>query len=127
MNANITRKKSSIHENADANITCDFGDGDISRSVSTHTASPTCVRECACEGAHLRRAYICVCVSVRMCVRVCARVCACVCLHVRARVRQHMCMHVSCIRTYIRTCVRAQMRRPLRVCVHERLHAGARI
>ena len=24
-------KKSSIHENADANITCDFGDGDISR------------------------------------------------------------------------------------------------
>ena len=25
------RKKSPIHENADANITCDFGDGDISR------------------------------------------------------------------------------------------------
>ena len=25
-------KKSPIHENADANITCDFGDGDISRS-----------------------------------------------------------------------------------------------
>ena len=24
-------KKSPIHENADANITCDFGDGDISR------------------------------------------------------------------------------------------------
>ena len=24
------RKKSPIHENADANITCDFGDGDIS-------------------------------------------------------------------------------------------------
>ena len=33
------RKKSPIHENADANITCDFGDGDISRSRSrfTHT------------------------------------------------------------------------------------------
>ena len=27
-------KKSPIHENADANITCDFGDGDISRSMS---------------------------------------------------------------------------------------------
>ena len=27
-------KKSLIHENADANITCDFGDGDISRSRS---------------------------------------------------------------------------------------------
>ena len=27
-------KKSPIHENADANITCDFGDGDISRSRS---------------------------------------------------------------------------------------------
>ena len=27
-------KKSPIHENADANITCDFGDGDISRSTS---------------------------------------------------------------------------------------------
>ena len=35
------RTKSPIHENADANITCDFGDGDISRSRSrlphTHT------------------------------------------------------------------------------------------
>ena len=30
MNAKNT-KKSPIHENADANITCDFGDGDISR------------------------------------------------------------------------------------------------
>ena len=29
-------KKSLIHENADANITCDFGDGDISRSRSCH-------------------------------------------------------------------------------------------
>ena len=28
------RKKSPIHENADANITCDFGDGDINRSRS---------------------------------------------------------------------------------------------
>ena len=28
MNAKNT-KKSPIHENADANITCDFGDGDI--------------------------------------------------------------------------------------------------
>ena len=27
-------KKSPIHENVDANITCDFGDGDISRSRS---------------------------------------------------------------------------------------------
>ena len=27
-------KNSPIHENADANITCDFGDGDISRSRS---------------------------------------------------------------------------------------------
>ena len=33
MNAKST-KKSSIHENADANITCDFDDGDISRSRS---------------------------------------------------------------------------------------------
>ena len=42
MNAKNT-KKSPIHENADANITCDFGDGDISRSRSElphgHTAS----------------------------------------------------------------------------------------
>ena len=29
MNPNNT-KKSAIHENADANITCDFGDSDIS-------------------------------------------------------------------------------------------------
>ena len=27
-------KKSLIHDNADANITCDFGDGDISRPRS---------------------------------------------------------------------------------------------
>ena len=33
MNVKI-RKKSLIHENADANITCDFVDGDISRSSS---------------------------------------------------------------------------------------------
>ena len=43
MNAKNT-KKLPIHENADANITCDFGDGDISRYRSrfphTHTASP---------------------------------------------------------------------------------------
>ena len=32
-------KKSPIHENADANITCDFGDGDISRSRSQLPAS----------------------------------------------------------------------------------------
>ena len=31
MNAKNT-KKSAIHENADTNITCDFGDSDISRS-----------------------------------------------------------------------------------------------
>ena len=36
-------KKSPIHENADANITCDFGDGDISRSRSRlpHTRTAT--------------------------------------------------------------------------------------
>ena len=33
MNAKNT-KKSLIHENADSNITCDFGDGDISRCRS---------------------------------------------------------------------------------------------
>ena len=47
MNAKNT-KKSQIHENADANITCDFGDGDISRSRSrlthTRTASSIIVR-----------------------------------------------------------------------------------
>ena len=39
MYAKNTKKKSPIHENAGANITCDFGDGDISRSRSrlTHT------------------------------------------------------------------------------------------
>ena len=31
MNPKNTEKKSPIHENADANITCDFSDGDISR------------------------------------------------------------------------------------------------
>ena len=31
MNAKNTNKDSPIHENEDANITCDFGDGDISR------------------------------------------------------------------------------------------------
>ena len=42
MNAKNT-KKSLIHENADANITCYFGDGDISRSRSrfTHTRKHT--------------------------------------------------------------------------------------
>ena len=39
MNAKNTRKKSPIHENADANITCDFGDGDISRCRSLLPAS----------------------------------------------------------------------------------------
>ena len=34
MNAKNTGKKSPIHENANANITCDFGDGDISRCRS---------------------------------------------------------------------------------------------
>ena len=41
MNAKNTTK-SPIHENADTNITCDFGVGDISRSRSrlpTHTAT----------------------------------------------------------------------------------------
>ena len=33
MNAKNT-KKSPIHENADANITCDFGDVDVGRSRS---------------------------------------------------------------------------------------------
>ena len=44
MNAKNT-KKSPIHENADANITCDFGEGDNSRSRSRlphgHMASHT--------------------------------------------------------------------------------------
>ena len=31
MNPKNTKKKSPIHENADANITCDFDDGDVSR------------------------------------------------------------------------------------------------
>ena len=45
MNPKNTKKKSSIHENADANITCDFGDGDFSRlgvvnhHVHIHTQS----------------------------------------------------------------------------------------
>ena len=47
MNAKNT-KKSLIHENADANITCDFGDGDISRSRNRlphgHTVSSIIVR-----------------------------------------------------------------------------------
>ena len=34
MNPQNSRKKSPIHENADANITCDFCDGDINRSRS---------------------------------------------------------------------------------------------
>ena len=38
MNAKNT-KKSPVHENADANITCDFGDGDISRSRNRLPAS----------------------------------------------------------------------------------------
>ena len=42
MNAKNT-KKSPIHENADANITCDFGDGDISscRSRLPHAHTHT--------------------------------------------------------------------------------------
>ena len=43
-------KKSQIHENADANITCDFGDGDISRSRSF--LSNTCT-----TGANGRRRH----------------------------------------------------------------------
>ena len=42
------RRKKPIHENADASITCDFGDVDISRSSSqlthTHIASSIIVR-----------------------------------------------------------------------------------
>ena len=39
MNAKILKKKSTIHENMD--VTCNFGDGDISRSRSrSHTATP---------------------------------------------------------------------------------------
>ena len=40
-NAKNTREKSAIHENADANITCDFGDGNISCFLSRlpHTRS----------------------------------------------------------------------------------------
>ena len=43
MNAKNT-KKSTIHENADASITCDFGDGDISRSRSRFTHARTHAR-----------------------------------------------------------------------------------
>ena len=47
MNAKNT-KKSPIHENADANITCNFGDGDISRFRSrlphSHVISSIIVR-----------------------------------------------------------------------------------
>ena len=47
-------KKSPIHENADANITCDFGDGDISRSRSRlpHTHTHTHTRMHARTHAH---------------------------------------------------------------------------
>ena len=44
MNPKKSRKKSLIHENADANITCDFGDGDISRlgvAYLIHVIGPT--------------------------------------------------------------------------------------
>ena len=48
MNAKNTEKKSQIHENADANITYDFGDDDISRSRSRlphgHTVNSVVVR-----------------------------------------------------------------------------------
>ena len=50
MNPKNSRKKSPIHENADANITCDFGDGDISRSRSF--LSNTCT-----TGANGRRRH----------------------------------------------------------------------
>ena len=51
MSAKI-RQKSPIHENADSNITCDFGDGDISRCrsrlpashIASHIASSIIVR-----------------------------------------------------------------------------------
>ena len=60
MNAKNT-KKSPIHENGDANITCDFGDGDISRSRSrlphthtdSHIASSIIVRLCCISFSHL--------------------------------------------------------------------------
>ena len=38
INAKNTRKKSTIHENADATITCDFCDSDV-MGVNFHTAS----------------------------------------------------------------------------------------
>ena len=47
------RKKSPIHENADANITCDFGDGDISpyrsRLPHGHIVSSITVRCYSCR------------------------------------------------------------------------------
>ena len=56
-------KKSAIHENADANITCDFGDGDISRlggAYQTHVYIITSIilrfNRCArfkCDPFHL--------------------------------------------------------------------------
>ena len=48
MNAKNTREKTAIHENADANITCDFGDNDVSRCSSrlpdSHIVNPIIVR-----------------------------------------------------------------------------------
>ena len=38
------RKKSLIRENADANTTCDFGDGDISRYTSRFPHTRACAR-----------------------------------------------------------------------------------
>ena len=62
------RKNSQIHDNADANITCDFGDGDISRSRSrlphtrgqtdNHIVSSITVR-LQCQRCRLHVIFIC--------------------------------------------------------------------
>ena len=54
MNAKNSRKKSQIHVNADANITGDFGDGDISLlGVGCHTFAHTATSLARCRSAWL--------------------------------------------------------------------------
>ena len=76
------RKKSPIPENADANITCDFGDGDISRSresiaTDSHIISSIIVRLRLHVSSVKKDTWLpstlfgCLCVCVRACVRVC--------------------------------------------------------
>ena len=74
MNAKNTTK-SPIHENADANITCDFGDGDISHSRSRlphgHIVSSIIVRCCMLLYVVLCYTFLlivtCYCVMLHLC------------------------------------------------------------